>query len=82
MSLFTKKRKLARKEREERQKRLSEGFDKIERSLNKMVTIMEDILKDHPEYEELSEEDKTKIYIEYYKKYEKDTKSKSKIFDF
>ena len=74
MSLFTKRRKLVRKEIEERHERLNEGFDKIERSLNKMVTIMEDILKDHPEYEELSEEDKTKIYIEYYKKYEEDRK--------
>ena len=70
MSLFTKRRKVDRVKRERRQKRLSEGFDKIERSLNKMVTIMEDILKDHPEYEELSEEEKTKIYVEYYKKYE------------
>jgi len=70
MSLFTKRRKVESVKRERRQKRLSEGFDKIERSLNKMVTIMEDILKDHPEYEELSEEEKTKIYIEYYKKHE------------
>ena len=69
MSLFTKRRKISRKNKEERINRLNEGCIKIEKSMKKMIQVMEAILKDHPEYEELSEEERMKIYTKYYQKY-------------
>lgn len=68
MSLFTKNRKKSRIKKAEQSKRLVEGFNKIGKSMNKMIETMKLIESEHPEYESLSQEQKIILLKEYYGK--------------
>ena len=66
MSVFTKRRKIRRKEKQETIQRLEEGNRKIEKTMNRMVDTAKLIEKEHPDFEELDEEERLKIFAEYY----------------
>ena len=66
MSVFTKRRKIRRKEKEETIQRLEEGNRKFEKTMNRMVATAKLIEKERPEFEELDEEEKAKVFAEYY----------------
>ena len=66
MSVFTKRRKIRRKEKQEIIQRLEEGNRKIEKTMNMMVDTAKLIEKEHPDFEELDEEERLKIFAEYY----------------
>ena len=66
MSVFTKRRKIRRKEKQEIIQRLEEGNRKIEKTMNRMVDTAKLIEKEHPDFEELDEEERLKIFAEYY----------------
>jgi hypothetical protein len=66
MSVFTKRRKIRRKEKEETIQRLEEGNRKIGKTMNRMVATAKLIEKEHPEFEELDEVEKAKLFAEYY----------------
>jgi hypothetical protein len=66
MSVFTKRRKIRRKEKEEIIQRLEEGNRKIEKTMNRMVDTAKLIEKEHPDFEELDEVEKVKLFAEYY----------------
>lgn len=66
MSVFTKRRKIRRKEKEEIIQRLEEGNRKIEKTMNRMVATAKLIEKERPDFEQLDEEERLKIFAEYY----------------
>lgn len=68
MSVFTKRRKIRRKEKQETIQRLEEGNRKIEKTMNRMVDTAKLIKKEHPDFEELDEEERLKIFAEYYER--------------
>lgn len=68
MSVFTKRRKIRRKEKEEIIQCLEEGNRKIEKTMNRMVATAKLIEKEHPDFEELDEEEKAKVFAEYYER--------------
>ena len=70
MSVFTKRRKIRRKEKQEAIQRLEEGNRKIEKTMNRMVATAKLIKKEHPDFEELDEEERLKIFAEYYDRVE------------
>jgi hypothetical protein len=65
---FHKRRRIAREEKRERMERLERGFKKIGESTRKWVDIIKQVVSDHPEYEELTEEERSKILINYIKR--------------
>ena len=68
MSLFTKRRKIRNKEKQERIERLEEGCKQIEKSMNKILSITKRIEKERPDFEQLEEEERIKVLAEYYDK--------------
>lgn len=75
MSLFTKRRKFAREEKQERQERLRKGYKQIEKSMNKMLAVSKAMFAGHPEFETLNEEERASLFRKYLDKYELENKS-------
>lgn len=66
MSLFTKRRKIRNENKRKHIKRLEEGCKQIEKSMNKMLSIAKRIEKERPDFEQLEEEERIKVLLEYY----------------
>ena len=74
MSMFTKRRKVARQEKAENQRIGDENAKKFDKSIENMIKSAEIIEKEHPEFESLSECERAKLFIETFKKVQNDTK--------
>ena len=69
MSLFTKRRKKIRIKQEEQHKHWEETIKRQDKSFKKMIELMKTIESKYPDYEQLSGDERVKIYTEEYKKY-------------
>ena len=69
MSLFTKRRKKVRIKQEEQRKHWEETSKRQDKSFKKMIKVMKIIESKYPDYEQLSNDERVKIYSEEYKKY-------------
>lgn len=73
MSVFNKRRKVARQEKAEKQRRWDENVNKQNKSIENMIKAAEIIEKEHPEFESLSGDDRVKLFGETFKKVQNDT---------
>ncbi len=69
MSLFTKRRKKVRIKQEEQRKHWEETNKRQNESVKKMIEVMKIVESKYPDYEQLSNDERIKIYGEEYKKY-------------
>lgn len=69
MSLFTKRRKKVRIKQEEQYKHWEETSKRQGESFKKMIEVIKIIESKYPDYEQLSNDERVKIYGEEYKKY-------------
>ena len=74
MSMFTKRRKVARQEKAENQRIGDENAKMFDKSMENMIKSAEIIEKEHPEFESLSEYERVKLFVETFKKVQNDTK--------
>ena len=74
MSIFTKRRKVARQEKAENQRIGDENAKRFDKSMENMIKSVEIIEKEHPEFESLSEYERAKLFVETFKKVQNDTK--------
>lgn len=74
MSRFTKRRKIARQEKEEKQRRWDENVKKQNKSIENIIKAAEIIEKEHPEFESLNGDDRVKLFGETFKEVQNDTK--------
>lgn len=68
MSRFTKRRKIARVEKENRDRQRKEGFDRFEKSMEAILDSCKDIETNHPEFEELTGDERVAIFNKYVNK--------------
>ena len=68
MSRFTKRRKIARAEKENRDRQRKEGFDRLEKSMEAILDSCKDIETNHPEFEELTVDERVAIFNKYVNK--------------
>lgn len=69
MSVFTKRRKKVRIKQEEQHKHWEETSKRQDKSFKKMIEVMKTIELKYPNYEQLSNDERVKIYGEEYKRY-------------
>lgn len=69
MSLFTKRRKKVRIKQEEQHKHWEETSKRQNESFKKMIEVMKIIETKYLDYEQLSTDERVKIYREEYEKY-------------
>ena len=69
MSLFTKRRKKVRIKQEEQRKHWEETSKHQNESFKKMIEVMKIVESKYPDYEQLSNNERIKIYGEEYKRY-------------
>lgn len=74
MSMFTKRRKIARQEKAEKQRQWDENVKKQNKSMENMIKAAEIIEKEHPEFESLSGDERVKLFGETFNKVQNDTK--------
>lgn len=74
MSMFTKRRKVARQEKAENQRIWDENSKRFDKSMENMIKSAEIIEKEHPEFESLSEYERVKLFAETFNKVQNDTK--------
>lgn len=74
MSMFTKRRKVARQEKAENQRIWDENAKRFDKSMENMIKSAEIIEKEHPEFESLSEYERAKLFVETFKKVQNDIK--------
>ena len=74
MSMFTKRRKVARQEKAENQRIGDENAKRFDKSMENIIKSAEIIEKEHPEFESLSEYERAKLFVETFKKVQNDTK--------
>ena len=70
--MFTKRRKVARQEKAEKQRIWDENIKKHNKSIENMIKTAEIIEKEHPEFESLSGDDRVKLFGETFKKVQND----------
>ena len=71
MSLFTKRRRLAREEKARKQNKLIESYNNVIASLELRMKIYEEIIKNYPDYGKLPKDVQLAIYKEYLNKHKK-----------
>ena len=74
MSRFTKRRKIARQEKEEKQRLWDETIKKQNKSIENMIKAAEIIEKEHPEFGSLNGDERVKLFGETFKEVQNDTK--------
>ena len=74
MSMFTKRRKVARQEKAENQRIGDENSKRFDKCIENMIKSAEIIENEHPEFEYLSEYERVKLFVETFKKVQNDTK--------
>ena len=74
MSIFTKRRKVARQDKAENQCIWDENAKKFDKGMRNMIKSAEIIEKEHPEFESLNEYERVKLFAETFKKVQNDTK--------
>ena len=65
MSRFTKRRKIARVEKEKRDRHLKENSEKFEKGMEAILDSCKDIETNHPEFEELTDDERVAIFNKY-----------------
>ena len=68
MSRFTKRRKAARQEKEEKQRRLEENLKKSEKTCNDILKTCDYINKNHPEFDSLDGDKRVELFGEIFNK--------------
>lgn len=64
MSRFTKRRKVARQEKEEKQRRLEENSKKFEKTCNDILKTCDYINENHPEFDSLDVDKRVELFNE------------------
>lgn len=74
MSMFTKRRKISRQEKVEKQHRWDENVKKQNKSIENMIKTAEIIEKEYPEFKSLDGDERIKFFSKIFKKLQNDTK--------